>query len=109
MNVVPIYFDYDESVIRQDQVARLQGNVRYLQQNANIQFTIGGHADERGTQEYNIGLGDRRANTVRQFMIDNGIAAGRINVISYGEERPTCTASNEACWGQNRRAEFAMR
>jgi peptidoglycan-associated lipoprotein len=108
-NVVPIYFDYDRAEIRQDQVGRIQGNARFLQQNAGIQFTISGHADERGTQEYNIGLGDRRANTVRQFLIDNGIAANRINVISFGEERPVCNVSNEACWSQNRRAEFAMR
>ena len=108
-NVVPVYFDYDRADVRADQVSRLQASARFLQQNAGIQFTIGGHADERGSQEYNIGLGDRRANAVRQFLVAQGIAASRINTVSYGEERSVCTQSNENCWSQNRRAEFTLR
>jgi len=108
-NVLPVYFEYDKSDIRPDQVARLQASARFLQQNAGVQFTISGHADERGSQEYNIGLGDRRANAVRQYLIGQGVAAGRITTVSYGEERPVCTQSAESCWSQNRRAEFAMR
>jgi len=108
-NVVEILFDYDRSEIRQDQVASLQGNARFLQQNAGVEFLIGGHADERGTQEYNIGLGDERANTVRQFLEDQGVAASRINIISYGEERPVCSVANDGCWQRNRRAEFSIR
>ena len=104
-----IYFDYDQSDIRADQVADLQSNARFLQQNAGVQFTISGHADERGTQEYNIGLGDRRANAVRQFLEEQGVAASRINTVSFGEERPTCTESNEMCWQDNRRAGLDIR
>ena len=107
--VVPIYFDYDRSEIRANQVERLQGNLQFLQENASINFTVGGHADERGTQEYNVALADRRANAIRQYLEENGIAAARINTISYGEERPVCTDSNEECWQENRRGEFAMR
>lgn len=108
-SVVPVYFDYDKSDIRADQVTRLQTTARFLQQNGGVQFTISGHADERGSQEYNIGLGDRRANAVRQYLIGQGIAASRMNTVSYGEERPVCNVSAESCWSQNRRAEYAMR
>jgi peptidoglycan-associated lipoprotein len=108
-NVLPVYFDYDQATIRPDQVARLQASARFLQQNAAVQFTIGGHADERGSQEYNIGLGDRRANAVRQFLTGQGIAASRIETVSFGEERPVCTQPNEDCWSQNRRGEFSLR
>ena len=108
-NIVPIYFDYDQSDIRADQVADLQSNARFLQQNAGVQFTIGGHADERGTQEYNVGLGDRRANAVRQFLEEQGVATSRINTVSFGEERPTCTVANEMCWEDNRRVELDLR
>jgi peptidoglycan-associated lipoprotein len=104
-----IYFDYDQAEIRPDQVGPLQGNLRFLMQNQGIAFTISGHADERGSQEYNIGLGDRRANAVRQYLIDNGIGAGRINTVSFGEDRPVCTDTTEACYQRNRRAEFALR
>jgi peptidoglycan-associated lipoprotein len=108
-SVRPIYFDYDRFEIRADQVGQLRQNAQFVRQNAAVRFTIGGHADERGTQEYNIGLADRRANAVRTFLLDEGIAASRIETVSYGEERPTCREANERCWSQNRRAEFAIR
>jgi len=108
-NMRPVYFDFDRSDIRQDQLQTLNTAVTFLQQYSQVNFTISGHADERGTQEYNIGLGDRRANSVRQFFLDRGIAAGRMNVISFGEERPVCTQQNEMCWQRNRRDEFEMR
>jgi len=104
-----ILFDYDRSEIRASEVGKIQNATRFLQENPAIQFTISGHADERGSQEYNIGLGDRRANSVRQALIERGIAGNRINTVSYGEERPVCAESNEACWQRNRRAEFAPR
>ncbi len=107
--VQPILFDYDQSEIRADQVGQLQVNVRFLSQNAGVQFTVSGHADERGSQEYNIGLGDRRANAVRQYLIEQGVAVGRINTVSFGEDRPTCAATTEGCYQQNRRAEFVFR
>jgi peptidoglycan-associated lipoprotein len=107
--VGPVYFDYDQFEIRSDQVARLRANADFLRQNGGVRFTVGGHADERGTQEYNIGLADRRASAVRSFLLNEGIAADRMDTVSYGEERPVCQQQNEACWGRNRRAEFAIR
>lgn len=104
-----VLFDFDRAEIRPDQVGKVQAAAQFLQQNAGIQITISGHADERGSQEYNIGLGDRRANSVRQALIERGIAPSRINTVSYGEERPVCRVSNETCWQQNRRAEYARR
>jgi peptidoglycan-associated lipoprotein len=108
-NMQTILFDFDRADIRADQAAKVQAAARFLQQNATLQVTISGHADERGSQEYNIGLGDRRANAVRQALIQQGVAANRLNTVSYGEERPVCTVSNENCWQQNRRAEYARR
>lgn len=107
-NVRTIYFDYDQSEIRADQIPQLQSNVTFLRQQGNVRLTIEGHADERGSQEYNLGLGDRRANAVREYFVSQGIAANRVNVVSLGEERPTCTAQTEACWQQNRRAAFVL-
>lgn len=108
-NVQPIYFDYDQSEIRADQVGRLQNNARFLESNPNVRFTISGHADERGSQEYNIGLGDSRANAVREFLVRQGIDENRVSTVSFGEERPVCSAQTEGCYQENRRAEFVTR
>jgi peptidoglycan-associated lipoprotein len=105
-NVQDILFDYDKSDIRPDQVSRLQGNATFLRNYPQVRFTIEGHADERGSQEYNLGLGDRRANTVREFLVSQGLESNRVNVVSYGEERPQCQEQNEACYQRNRRAGF---
>ena len=105
-NVQTIYFDYDKSDIRADQVSRLQGNAAWLKQNTNVRFTIEGHCDERGSQEYNLALGDRRANAVKEFLISQGIPETRMNVVSYGEERPVCSEQTEDCYQRNRRAQF---
>jgi len=107
--VQSVYFDYDQAELRADQVGQLQSNVRFFAQNGGVQFTVSGHADDRGSQEYNIGLGDRRANAVRQYLIEQGIAQGRINTVSFGEDRPTCTDTTEDCYQRNRRAEFVLR
>jgi peptidoglycan-associated lipoprotein len=107
-NVRDILFDYDKADIRPDQVSVIQGNAAFLRQNGNIRFTIAGHADERGSQEYNLGLGDRRANAVREFLAANGVDGGRIMVVSYGEEMPQCREQNEDCYQRNRRAAFSM-
>lgn len=104
-----VLFDFDRAEVRPDQIGKIQAAAQFLQQNAGVQITVSGHADERGSQEYNIGLGDRRANSVRQALIERGIAGNRINTVSYGEERPVCRVSNETCWQQNRRAEYARR
>ena len=105
-NTQPVLFDYDRSEIRADQVSRLQSNARFLVQNVGLLFTVSGHADERGSQEYNIGLGDLRANAVRAFLIEQGVAGSRINTVSFGEERPVCREETEACYQANRRAAF---
>lgn len=106
--VQDIYFDYDKADIRPDQVSRLQGNATWLKEHASVRFTIEGHCDERGSQEYNLGLGDRRANAVKEFLSGQGIQASRINVVSYGEERPQCHDQTEDCFQRNRRAAFAL-
>ncbi|MGB7149100.1 MAG: peptidoglycan-associated lipoprotein Pal [Terriglobales bacterium] len=105
-NIKDVYFDYDKSDIRADQQASVQADAAFLAQHPNLGFTIEGHCDERGSIEYNLALGDRRANAVKNALTAAGISASRINTISYGKERPFCTESNEACWQQNRRGHF---
>ena len=107
-NVQEILFDYDKADIRPDQVSRLQGNASFLKQHGDVRFTVEGHCDERGSQEYNLGLGDRRANAVKEFLITQGLGASRINTVSYGEERPICREPTEDCYQRNRRAAFTM-
>jgi peptidoglycan-associated lipoprotein len=107
-NVQTIYFDYDKSEIRADQMSRLQSNASWLKQNPNVRFTIEGHCDDRGSQEYNLALGDRRANAVKEYLVSQGIAERRMNVISYGEDRPVCREETEDCYQRNRRAEFVL-
>jgi peptidoglycan-associated lipoprotein len=105
-HVKDIFFDYDTDAIRPDQQASLQGDASFLSQHPNIQFTIEGHCDERGSTEYNLALGDRRANAVKNALIQAGVSASRIKTISFGKEKPFCTESNESCWQQNRRGHF---
>jgi peptidoglycan-associated lipoprotein len=107
-NMQSILFDFDRADIRPSEVGKIQSNARFLEQNAEVRFTIGGHADERGSQEYNIGLGDHRASAARQALITAGISAARMTTVSFGEERPVCTNTNEGCWQQNRRAAFTL-
>ncbi len=108
-NIKDIYFDYDKSDIRANQNASLQADMLFLNQHPNINFTIEGHCDERGSIEYNMALGDRRATSVKDALALAAISPGRINLISYGKERPFCSESNEACWQQNRRGHFVYR
>jgi len=105
-NVKDVYFDYDKSDVRGDQQASLQADVQFLSQHPNVNFTIEGHCDERGSTEYNIALGDKRATAVKNALVAAGVNASRIKTISYGKEKPFCTESNEACWQQNRRGHF---
>ncbi len=98
-----VFFDYDSSVIRGDAQATLQRQADYLKQNAGVSVTIEGHADERGTREYNLALGERRASSVRRYLTSLGIEGGRVNTISYGKERPAVPGSDEGAWAQNRR------
>lgn len=105
-NVKDVYFDYDKGDVRADQQSTLQGDIDFLKQHPNIQFTIEGHCDERGSTEYNLALGDNRANSVKNALVQGGISAGNIKTISYGKEKPFCSESTEACWQQNRRGHF---
>ena len=105
-NVKEILFDFDKADIRSDQMPTLQGNATWLKNNANVRFTIEGHCDERGSAEYNLGLGDRRANAAKEYLISQGVAANRINTVSYGKERPVCRDPNESCYMKNRRDAF---
>ena len=98
-----ILFALDQyDVDAQDQQI-LQSQAAWLQQNPNVRVTIEGHCDERGTREYNLALGARRANAVKEFLVSQGVSTARVETISYGKERPICTQSDEACWAQNRR------
>ena len=102
-NIKDIYFDYDKADIRADQRASIQADMTFLTQHANINITIEGHCDERGSTDYNLALGDQRASAVKNALTAAGVSASRIKTISYGKEKPFCTESNEACWQQNRR------
>ena len=102
----PIHFDFDRYEIRQTDRRILDANAAWLKQNANQLVLIEGHCDERGTNEYNLGLGERRARATMSYLVSQGIQASRITVVSYGEERPICTEKNESCWAKNRRAAF---
>jgi peptidoglycan-associated lipoprotein len=106
-NMQNVLFDFDRAEIRTDQVSNLRAGATWLNANPTIRFTIEGHADERGTQEYNVGLGQLRATAVRQFLITEGVSSDRIETISYGEERPSCSLQTETCWQANRRASFS--
>lgn len=104
-----IHFDFDRSDIKSEFEPVLKNNASWLQTHGRTKLTIEGHCDERGSLEYNIALGDRRANTTKRYLENLGVSTERIGTISYGEERPMCTDSNENCWWQNRRAEFVGR
>jgi peptidoglycan-associated lipoprotein len=102
-NIKDVYFDYDKADLRADQQSSIQADVAFLNQHANINLTIEGHCDERGSTDYNLALGDKRASAVKDALTSAGVNASRIKTISYGKEKPFCTESNEACWQQNRR------
>ncbi|OYW44741.1 MAG: peptidoglycan-associated lipoprotein [Sphingomonadales bacterium 32-68-7] len=99
-----IYFDTDQFNIDSQDQAALQGQAQYLQQYPNARATIEGHADERGTREYNLALGERRANSAKNYLVSLGIGAERLTTVSYGKERPVALGSNEQAWSRNRRA-----
>jgi peptidoglycan-associated lipoprotein len=103
-----VYFDFDRSTLTPSAQDDLMKKAAWLRANSNATVTIEGHCDERGTNEYNLALGDRRADSAKAFLVDLGIAASRLTTISYGEERPVCTQSNEECWAKNRRGNFVV-
>lgn len=101
-----VYFDFDQADIRSDAAAILACHGKYLSDLPGAKMTLEGHADERGSREYNMGLGERRGNAVSSALQANGGSSAQITVNSYGEERPTCAESDETCWGKNRRVEI---
>jgi peptidoglycan-associated lipoprotein len=108
-NVRDIFFDYDRYDIREDARTILQANARAFAERSSLRVTIEGHCDERGSERYNLALGDRRANAVKEYVVGQGVSAERIDTVSYGKDQPFCTESTEQCWQQNRRAHFVLR
>jgi len=104
-----VFFDFDKYDVRPADKGTLDENAKWLKSNTAALLLIEGHTDERGTNEYNLALGERRAKATRDYLVSVGIDAGRITVISYGEERPVCTDKTEACWAKNRRAHFLVK
>ena len=107
-NVQDVFFDYDKYELRSDAQSKLSHDAAYLSSHPDIKVVIGGYCDERGSNEYNLALGQNRADSARKALVNAGIASSRIRVVSYGKEKPFCTDSTEACYQQNRRAGFAM-
>ena len=103
-----IYFEYDKSNIRPEYQTVLENVSKWMERNAGHQLLIEGHCDERGTDEYNLALGERRALAVRSYLVALGVSADRVHTISYGEEKPAVAGSTEAAWSKNRRAEFKV-
>jgi peptidoglycan-associated lipoprotein len=103
-----VYFDYDSYNIRPDAQSALQADAALLKQHPNVKITIEGHCDERGSTEYNLALGDNRARSTRDALVQLGVPASQLSTISYGKEKPFCTESNEQCWQQNRRGHFVV-
>jgi peptidoglycan-associated lipoprotein len=107
-NVQTVYFDFDKADIRADQVGRLEADASWLKEHPGLKFRVEGNCDDRGSEEYNLGLGDKRANKVKEFLIKEGVDPSSINTISYGEERPVCKEATDDCYQKNRRAAFVL-
>ena len=107
-NLKDVFFDFDRYDIRPSDAKILDANATWLKTNDNL-VLIEGHCDERGTNEYNLALGERRAKATMNYLVGQGIQANRITIISYGKERPICTENSEACWAKNRRAHFLVK
>ncbi len=104
-----IYFDYDRFDVRPDQRSALDGNADFLNAHRDVQVVVEGNCDERGSAKYNLGLGDKRANALKEYLVSKGIAASRLQTISYGKEKPVCKDANEDCWQKNRRGDTQRR
>jgi len=103
-----VFYDFDKYELRSEARERLAKNAEYMKKNPGLRFTIEGHCDERGTNEYNIALGQSRSTSALDYLVSLGVSGSRFKTISYGEERPFCTESTEACWQKNRRARFVI-
>jgi len=102
-NVQDVYFDYDKSDLRSQASTKVEADAAFLKKYPDMKIVIGGHCDERGSAEYNVALGESRGDSLLKALVDDGVPASRIRVVSYGKEQPFCTESNEQCWQQNRR------
>jgi len=107
-DVNDIFFDYDDHTLSAEARSTLSGNANHLKEMSAMRLTIEGHCDERGTTEYNLALGQRRADAARSYLVDLGIDGSRLSTISYGEERPFAAGHDESSWSQNRRAHFRV-
>lgn len=103
-----VHFDFDRYNIKPDEAEILRNNARWLRQNRGVEVVIEGHADERGETEYNLALGEKRAKSVKDYLVGLGVSSSRLKTISYGEEKPADPRHNEAAWAKNRRAEFTV-
>jgi peptidoglycan-associated lipoprotein len=108
IKIKDIYFDYDRYDIREDAKPVLKEIAGLLSRTKDVKLIIEGHCDSRGTNEYNLALGDRRAKSAKDYLVSLGIPSNRIEVVSYGEEKPLCTEENDECWAKNRRAHFVV-
>ena len=108
LSFATIYFDFDKSDIRSDQRNAINRNAQLMSKYQTVRIRIEGHCDERGTEEYNMALGQRRADAIESYLIDYGISSSRIRTVSYGEMRPVDSGHNESAWSQNRRAEISI-
>ena len=106
--MLPVYFDFDRSAIRADQKVRLEGNADFLKANPNYKVTIEGNTDERGTNEYNIALGEQRAQAAKKYLMNLGVSGDHLYTFSYGEEKPLLFGHDEYSWSQNRRDDFVI-
>lgn len=104
-----IHFDFDKYVLTPQAMMILDDKAAYLREHAGVRVLVEGHADDRGSNEYNLALGDRRANSAKNYLVKSGVAESRITTISYGEEQPLCMQQNESCWSENRRGHFGAR
>ncbi|HEY3202814.1 MAG TPA: peptidoglycan-associated lipoprotein Pal [Thermoanaerobaculia bacterium] len=102
------FFDFDQSDLREDARSALSADAQWLKKYSSVQVLVEGHCDERGTAAYNLSLGDRRANAVKEYLTSLGLEGSRLRTVSYGKERPFCTQSNESCWQQNRRGHIVI-
>lgn len=107
-NVKPIFYDYDSYSVRDDAKATLQADANYLNQHPEVKVVIGGYCDDRGSINYNLALGENRANAAKQALQNLGVSPDRMRTVSYGKEKQFCTQENEECWQQNRRAQFTL-
>ena len=103
-----VFFDLDKSEIRDDARTALQQDADWMKKWTSTQITLEGHCDSRGSAEYNLGLGSRRAAAVKDYLVNLGVSTGRVTVVSKGKEQPFCSEENESCWQQNRRGHFVI-